>query len=233
MSQSRSKNFDALIFDLDDTLLETTKLLTHPAFEYAFKIMAKNGLTSSLEQCFLERANTVLQFNRDEFLVYLVSKYTAKSDFEECLRIGQKAFQDKTLELEIFVTRSTLETLRKLSDDYPLFLVTAGARPTQMRKVEILEIACFLQHCFYVETKRKERKREAFTKIVETLKCQPERLLSIGNRLDLEIAEAKLLGLKTCHVLIGEYSHLTPRTTFEFPDYTISQISEITNVCQL
>lgn len=228
-----SADFDALIFDLDDTLLETTRLLTRPSFEYAFTMMRQHGLDVDIDTCFQERKKTVIKYNRDEFLYHLAKKYCFEDDTDACLRIGVEAFQQRSVELDITMNAETRDTLKTLSAKYPLFLVTAGSRPTQKRKVELLEIGAYFKHCFFIETRRKERKREAFYKIEHTIESVPERLLSIGNRLDLEIAESKELGLKTCHILKGEYSHLAPRCSLEIPDYTIREIKEITNICHL
>lgn len=226
------KKFDAIIFDLDDTLFKTTEKLTNPSFDHAFKVMIDNGLHASVKECFEERAQTITKYNRDQFFEHLVENFKIEGSKKKCRQLGVEAFQERMKEVEIAPSIETHQVLRELAPHTSLFLVTAGSRPTQKGKVKLLEIGSYFTHIFYVETKRNERKRDSFFEIVHTLQSPPEKLLSVGNRLDIEITDSKELGLKTCHILQGEYAHIQPRSQLELPDYTIHQIQEITKICQ-
>ncbi len=233
MLRPLEKPFDVLIFDLDDTLYKTTEKLTHPALLSAFNKMIKYGLQADIKTCFAARKKTLKKYNRETFLKYLTKKYKVEGSPEKCLQKGLAAFEKKTLELNLSASVETHALLRTLSTRYSLFLVTAGVRKVQKRKVKMLGIAAYFDHVFYVELHNKERKRDAFLKIMHITKLRPQRLLSIGNRLDIEITDSKELGLKTCHILQGEYRHIRPRSDTQIPDYTVEKISEITNVCRL
>lgn len=223
--------FKALIFDLDDTIYNTTQNLTHPAFSESFKVMIQLGLQTDIETCFFERKNTLIQYSRDTFFEYLMDKYSVKGSEEDCLKSGIDTFQNTALQTQMSMETEDLKTLRLLSSKYPLFLVTSGNRKTQLHKINQLRISPYFKSMFFVDPRK--RKRDSFFKILKTLEQPPQNVLSIGNRLDMEISDSKALGLKTCHMLRGEYSHIVPNTSFEVPDYTILKISEITNICQI
>ncbi|MEQ1876832.1 MAG: HAD hydrolase-like protein, partial [Bdellovibrionia bacterium] len=111
--------------------------------------------------------------------------------------------------------------------------VTMGDPNTQQQKVANLKIAGFFSHVFYVDPPKSQTKTEAFSEILRVTGLKPGRVLCVGNRLDLEIAQGKALGLQTCFVQKGDYSELLPKDALEQPDYKIEQISEIMKACQL
>ena len=61
----------------------------------------------------------------------------------------------------------------------------------------------------------------------------PRRLLSVGNRLDTDIAPAKKLKWQTCWVRYGEYKNMIPTTGEEQADYVIESLEELAAKCQL
>ena len=77
------------------------------------------------------------------------------------------------------------------------------------------------------------RKGDAFAAIHHYSKQAPELHLSIGNRLDSDIADAKRLGWKTCWVRYGEHADDRPQNEFETADYTIEGIEELVAACRL
>ena len=80
---------------------------------------------------------------------------------------------------------------------------------------------------------KKERKRQAFSEIIEALKINPSELLSIGNRLSQEIRDAKELGATTCYFKFGEHIGESPKSHLENPDFTIEKHSELIATCHL
>ena len=80
---------------------------------------------------------------------------------------------------------------------------------------------------------RGESKGQAFASILKSHGGEPVRYLSIGNRLDTDIAPAKRLGFKTCWVTYGEYAYTSPKDEFELPDYEIADMEELIPTCRL
>ncbi len=68
-----------------------------------------------------------------------------------------------------------------------------------------------------------------FRMILDSLEAglRPEEAVMVGDRLDLDIFPAKLLGLKTVRVLVGPYAQQEPPTPFHEPDLTIGSLAEL------
>lgn len=227
------KKFQAIIFDLDDTLLETSKLLTLPAFRSAIQVMRSEGLSLSEEEVFQLRKESLRKYSREKFLQYLAHYFVAESKQERCLSHGLKAFHKTLSNQPLHIPKLTYELLNELSTKYHLYLVTSGEAENQKKKVEQLEITGFFKHIFFVDISREEKKRESFLTIINKNNYEPTNTLCVGNRLDIEIEEAKSIGLKTCHILQGEFKSLTPQNDFQIPDYTIQKIQEIKEICPI
>ncbi|MES2855591.1 MAG: HAD family hydrolase [Bdellovibrionota bacterium] len=78
-----------------------------------------------------------------------------------------------------------------------------------------------------------ERKSQAFAAIMRGTGLPPDRFLSIGNRLDTDVSEAKRLGWKGCWIKYGEYASHTPVDEFETPDFQIDTLLELVSACRL
>ena len=91
----------------------------------------------------------------------------------------------------------------------------------------------FFNHIFYVDPQKKQTKTQAFLEILKQTQFQASHILSVGNRLDKEIAESKRLGFATCYVKHGEYIHLQASLPEEYPDHQILNIRELVGTCHL
>lgn len=66
-----------------------------------------------------------------------------------------------------------------------------------------------------------------FRMILDSLAVEPEEAAMVGDRLDLDIFPARLLGLKAVRVLVGPYSEQEPITLFHEPDLAIGSLAEL------
>lgn len=60
--------------------------------------------------------------------------------------------------------------------------------------------------------------------------CRPDQAWMVGDRLDNDIRPANMAGWRTIRILNGYNTHQQPRDELEVPDYTISELSEITRI---
>jgi putative hydrolase of the HAD superfamily len=224
-----------IAFDLDDTLFDTSEQLVPKATTDAFTAMIAAGLLSSESKCWEERTKFILQNARQGLFAHLVAFFGVRNgvDPDEVVATGYHVFHEREVPEEIELFPGAADLLASLKTQYVLHLVTSGTRPTQERKIEILKIAHFFQSIHHVDPSRGQRKREAFSQIQSQRETVPQKCLSVGNRLDSEIADAKELGWLTCWMRHGEYSLLTPQNNFEIPDFEITQLVELRSQCRL
>jgi putative hydrolase of the HAD superfamily len=233
------KAFDVIAFDLDDTLLDTTRLLMGPASKEACEAMIKAGLNTDLDTCLKVRRSFLLHNPSGDVYTYLAHYFGSAPDEADSVSkvgiatAGHRAFYSRQVEPHISLTEYSLQLLEELKFNYKLFLITAGDVPTQTQKVQFLKITSYFEKIFYINSYDKsETKLDAFKEISNS-GIKPERHLSVGNRIDTDLTPAKAVGWKTCWVKYGEYAQLMPKSPIEQPDFTIQKIEELKQTCQL
>jgi FMN phosphatase YigB (HAD superfamily) len=239
----KSFQFEVLIFDLDDTLLDTYKLLIPQAVKKAgLQFQTLTGLSM---MPILEFTDAWGKLHTDfsgralfkQIIDLLLSKYREALlkpiEPESLLTNVYKSFLQPNLPETMTLTDATLQLLSRLKENYTIYLVTQGVPESQRQKIDQLKITSYFKQIFVVNAPAGDSKTEAFEKILAIENCKPEKVLSIGNRLSQEIFMAKKLMMKTCHIAIGEHKNEKPENKFEIADWTIHSLDELEGKCQL
>ncbi len=230
-----NSKFDALVFDLDDTLLDTYRLLLPQASKEACQVMIESGLKAELADCLRARDEFAQVEGRAQLFEKLTSHFGVRAEvnIDHVASRGLRAFYDRRVESNIDLFSGAREMLCELKKRYAVHLVTSGHPNTQSEKLEILNLKPLFDSVAVVNTLANELKSQAFQKIQKQSGFAPDRFLSIGNRLDTDIAPAKRLGWSTCWVRYGEYARCTPANSFENADVVINNINQLATACQL
>jgi putative hydrolase of the HAD superfamily len=233
MSKKQTRQFRCLVFDLDDTLLDTNGKMVPGATKLSCEAMLAAGLNVSLEECISERMRFHHENPRGDVFRFLAEKYGPIEKAEKIAQAGFKAFYHREIEANaIALFDGVKEMLERLSYLYPLYLVTSGFESTQQQKVRLSGIERFFKRIHYVDLGRGDTKLAAYRAIFKDEGGAPQEYLAIGNRVDTDLQPAKLLGWQTCWLRVGEYAHLFPNGD-ELPDYEIQRIGDLTEKCQL
>lgn len=232
---SANRSFTDLVFDLDDTLLDTYGQLVPQAAREACTAMIENGLKTNLEVCLHAREHLAHTSERTHLFQSIAEKFGVSegANPKVAADAGFRAFYDRKVEPSIKLISGAREMLESLKTHYKLHLVTAGHPDTQESKLRILGLRPCFDSVTIVNTFAKQEKGAAFAAIQAATKASSQNLLSIGNRLDTDISPAKRLGWSTAWVRYGEYAHTQIANPEENPDYTLQQITELPLVCQL
>ncbi len=227
-----TERFQTLIFDLDDTLIPTSEVLIPQAVQQVFEILSSNGLSWDFKTFEAYRKKHMARWSHREIIKNIIDEnhLSPKSHiFESCL----KAFYEVDLPAQIPLLPDAEATLKYLVPRYRLFLLTAGEENTQMKKVIRSGVKDFFHEIKIVGALEKQDKKESITEWIRQKKIEPEKTLSIGNRLKDEIRVSKSLGLHTCWFKFGEHADESPTEPDEQPDYEVAHHSELVSTCRL
>lgn len=228
------KFFDHVTFDLDDTLLDTSGGLIPIAARRALDHLVRklNPDASSAER---EALVETLVGKRNEILRKepranpWVALAGGRADLAESAR--QIFLRPPLAELpptSIRPTPGALELLAWSASRANVHLVTSGDPHVQNRKIDILDVRKYFKSIYIVEAQPsppdgKGPKYKAFSEILARYPEIPgSHFLSIGNRVDTDLGEAKLLDWRTVWVRFGEHAALSPKKPSEIPDFEVA-----------
>lgn len=226
------KFFSHATFDLDDTLLDTSGALIPAAARRSVQAMLSAVKSGESVDTWLARRIEILRANpRADVWLQL-----AKGD-DEIADIGRRSFFtlpfDSLPTDAVRPTPGAFEILKWCAERATLHLVTSGEPVTQKKKIELLGVAPFFETIHYVDPKHAygRTKNQAFREIQERHpSLNPSDFVSIGNRVDMDLGEAKVLGWKTAWVHYGEHARLTPQKPEEIPDFEVASLSDLLSI---
>ncbi len=221
----------AVIFDLDDTLFDCTGQLTEPARRRAAEQLADAIPTLSVEALRRLQARLADEHGSGGAIREIGRRYCLPpSHIEGALRAYNRS------EVEAISPFTDVpETLAELRRrGYRLSLVTTGRPDRQRRKIHLLGLHPFFNeaHATLVlhDDCREPLKDAALQRATVLLALPPPQVLSVGDKLDAEIAASNRLHLATARLRHGRQKHRLPQTPEERPDYEIDRISDLLHI---
>ncbi len=244
------------VLDLDDTLIPTTDFLLPAALQdvAAALTRAVHVPVQAADLLAARRAALIEAPRRDPWTATLRSVGLVQPDSRssanaptsmgspsssnagqhehQLIRIAREAFYVRQVE-SVIPSYGAENFLRFLSERGHLHLVTAGDSTTQQRKVELF-IRSYWPAGFrsiHVVKSGGQYKQTAFRQIEERERTAASagetiEFWSIGNRVDTDLGEAKLLGWKTVWIQQGEHAPMTPQESHERPDFRFVNLDE-------
>jgi FMN phosphatase YigB (HAD superfamily) len=223
----------AIIFDLDDTLVDTSRYLIDQLEADAAEMMIKAGMTGT-DKAEIHEILMQLRMahpdNIEEMLVKRLPQTTTKA-----IRARRRVLAKASSMLEqLRMNPEVINLLERLAKTYKLYLVTAGDYAYQKQKIKHLDYEYHLRHYFaedpvtgIVEAGSTESKEQKMLSLIKG-NFSKDSVVVVGNRWDHEIRAAKKLGLRTICVRHGEGSSLVPDHNDADPHHLI-----INNIMEL
>ena len=217
-----------LIFDLDDTLIETTTFLTARKLKQALIKMVEAGLSVRdmvKAQEMLLRMNLGATGTRD-LLKEFVELYGGQ---ETHFKLGMEQIEKVDLDqFDIEPDSDVIDLLEELKERFLLALVTRGKEKMQREKLRVygLDDALF---CEVVVTPIFD-KGVHYKRIAKKLNVNPQEVVVIGDRIDADLADAKRLSMATVHIRRGRGANYEYKG--EIVDHTIYELSELRGILE-
>jgi FMN phosphatase YigB (HAD superfamily) len=217
----------AIVFDLDDTLLDTFSQLIVPLERRAAEAMIASGAPVETGEAL---ADLLLELRRSH-----------PFDLEGELRRRIPGLSERALAARDAVLAGvsaeglvpqpgTVALLKELGSRYRLFLLTVGDPRLQNAKIERLGIRDLCHQVIVLDERVSPAKTAALEKLILSEGLSPDALLVVGNRLDGEIRTGNLLRTRTVWIQAGEGSGMQPARETGRPDVSIHSVEEIPQV---
>lgn len=215
-----------LIFDLDDTLIDTSGCITPVKLEDALVRMVEEGLSIP---SFSDALEVLLRLDRcaessKQALAEFLEINNADMKF---LEIGVKEVYDNiSSEIPVFPLNNTLEVLNELVRVHQLALVSVGRKQQQLEKMKKAGIDSSIFSKIIISEDRD--KKPHYLAIVEEFDLVASDVIVCGDRVLRDLAPGRELGFKTVHMQWGRGLHCSGSKVDV--DFTISNLIEIKEI---
>lgn len=215
-----------IIFDLDDTLIDTTGYLT--------PLLLKKSLVAAVHEGFYlsDFGSTYRELCR------FVEESSGTEEGIDLFfsSLGEKAFAPLVKKIVLEDPLEGIETiplfpgvqklLEKLEKEHVLALVTKGKEERQREKLEKtgLDLALFSK----ISVVEEGSKQVAYREIALALCFSPEEVVVCGDRIERDLFPAKELGYRAVHVVQGRAER--DRSLSSHVDYSVASIEALADI---
>jgi len=211
------------IFDLDDTLIETTEKITPVRLQKALNKVIEAGLKivdydKALK--LLKRLNFTCQSSRQTLSEFIELYGGNKDQYQLAQEI---VYHSKDSESDCLKNESTLKILSEIAQSHTLAIVTHGNFNIQMQKIKRFGIDEDL-FCDIIVTDKND-KGIHYEEIMTKRGFEPFEVVVIGDRISSDLEEAVFLGCTTVHVRQGRGAQIQDQQFYI--DYTISDLNDL------
>jgi putative hydrolase of the HAD superfamily len=216
-----------IIFDLDDTLIDTTDSLSFPRMKRAFNHLCCHGFFSNNPQEALdnlEKHHQAASSSAEAWEKWGVLYQLPRS----WLHWGVQEIYNSSLDDPIERSEGASEVLQELSQQHTLALVTAGEEVHQRKKLEKagLDSTSFSK----IIVCGKGDKGIHYQRLAQEMRFLPKESVVCGDRIFEDLSPAKALHFHTIRVLKGRGLRLRPQDREEDVDFCISQLAEVITI---
>jgi putative hydrolase of the HAD superfamily len=222
----------AVIFDLDDTLYDTT-LQVDKARENAVKAMVAAGLQTEEEKAAAALAEVVSKkgSNYENHYDDLLNALGCENN-PKIIAAGVVAYHEAK-KTYLVPYPGTIPTLLKLREKgLRIGIVTDGRPVKQWEKLIRLGLADFFDAVVVSDGHEQKPSPKPFLKAASELGVRPSECVIVGDRLDRDISGGKKAGMRAIQLTRGKHSRMKPADAHEEPDCIVSTIGDVLHAIQ-
>ena len=217
-----------IIFDLDDTLIDTTGSITPIKLEQALAKMVEAGLEVGdyqQAQDTLKRLDAASESASQTLLEFLEIINADKKFFE----IGrQEIYGQLSPDMPVFPLDQAIEVLEELGTQHELALVSMGKPMQQLLKLKNAGIDSTIFSKMIIS--EDQDKKPHYKAILDQLGFSPSQTLVCGDRVKRDLSPAKELGCTTVHMRWGRGVSSSSQQIAQDVDFTIKKLSQIKDI---
>lgn len=216
-----------IIFDLDDTLLETTGTIAPFKLEQFFHVILQEESSLDKEElATLLRLNQGSQSSINAILEYLEIKGFPKAKWDHFLQIFKK---NVDFPEDIDLVSGVKETLFDFVQQHDVAVVTRGRKEFQLKKLDFLPVP--KEQFVEVRVVEVGSKYQAYQEIQKKLAVPTFEVLVVGDRVDMDLLPAKQLGFLTVHMQNGRGLRVQIEKD-GIVDYQICSLNQLSAIIQ-
>ena len=216
-----------IIFDLDDTLVDTSLSILPIKLKRALLAAQSAGLklNFSLTEA-LKKLLTIDQKTTSaiETLKLFFEEYALP--YDPYLKLATRVVYENNLDqIKVLPVPDAILILKDLKQKHELVLVTIGEESQQKEKLEKAGI----DFSFFsiIEVIKKKAKKKSYKRICQDLGFESHEVLVVGDRVENDLRPAKELGYQTVLMLRGRGKN---QRDFNFVDYKINSLLELKKI---
>jgi FMN phosphatase YigB (HAD superfamily) len=217
-----------IIFDLDDTLIDTSGAVTPFKMKECLKRFIVGGLSIvHFDQAYQELLSiNAKSLKSKDALVEFLSKY--EGDPSLIHKAMEELVQPLPFHFTIPTTPNAKEILEILARSHSLALVTGGHPPFQMEKLKKAGIdpSIFSK----IAIPEDSVKKPFYQRLIEEFSLPPQEVLVCGDRIGMDLLPAFELGTKTVHMRWGRGQIVE---TEKWVNHAISDLSELKRIIKI
>ncbi|WP_054841064.1 TIGR02253 family HAD-type hydrolase [Thermococcus peptonophilus] len=221
----------AVLFDLDDTLVDTTKL-AELARKNAVENMVRHGLPVDFNTAYNELLELINEYgsNFGRHFDYLLRRLDLPQN-PKWVAAGVIAYHNTKFAYLRSVKNSRRVLLELKREGYKVAVVTDGDPIKQWEKILRLELDEYFDEVFisdYLGVKKPPHPK-IFLKALKKLDVKPEEAVMVGDRLYSDIYGAKNVGMVTVWFRYGKYRDKEMEYV-EYADFTIERLEDLLKI---
>lgn len=216
-----------IIFDLDDTLIDTSGSIT----PFQMKRVLKDVLSKEqFDQNFQIIFNTLLELDskckssRETIKTFFEKYGIDKGHYKAAI---EKIYGEIPSTCKVFTVPQAIETIELLSKTHKLAIVTAGDPKIQLYKLEKAGI----DRSFFckIDVSTTRDKKKYFESLVKDFSLKCEDVLVCGDKIDIDLMPAKQLGFTT---VLMKWGRGRNQLIDESVDFKISSLTELHKILE-
>lgn len=212
-----------IVFDLDDTLIATSDVITPWRFKRVADILKSEGFSEEVIQEFLVQTTSCHAHysSSQEALEFFLSTFNLSDDCRKKCFSSLNCF-DEAIPVHVFP--GVYDLLRSLKKNYKIALVTSGGLQIQGLKIQKASLHQeYFDAIHIVETGSKEI---IYKNIYDNF--SPSQILVVGDRVEKDLKPAKNLGFLT--VLVRQGRGQFQKFHKDEVDFVIRDVTELENL---